>query len=200
MTESVGQEARIMIKRSMQKVDQEWLVTILRKMKMKKRKIPNPWNAFRSAFAEPPFDVFYFKENQVAMVYWTMKDHLARHAPTLTPRPIGSLWDFVPPGVTWMPPESQARAEAAPVAPPAPAPPGDSAPTDEIEKDEEEEISLPEDEDVSSQWVKQMMKIRDAPMPLKHKVANIIVALLATTLAVAAAYLPTGADSRAQLQ
>ena len=56
---SVGQEARIAIKRSLQNVDQEWLITILRKMVETRvsRNISNPWCAFESVIAEPPFYV-----------------------------------------------------------------------------------------------------------------------------------------------
>jgi len=191
----VGQEARIVIKRSLQKVDQEWIITLLRKMKEKQicRKIVNPWCAFESAFAEPPFEVFTMRVEQVAMLYYTMKDHLSRHVPTLASRPSGSLWDFVPgvhdtskqwcliPKMTrclyygqsdWM--EEKAR---------------------EIAEPKEEEISNSENEEANSQWVEQMMKASDAPMPFKHKVANAIVALLATTLAILASYEPTAADS-----
>ena len=66
---------------------------------------------------------------------------------------------------------------------------------------QEEEILTNESGDASSQWVKQMRKASDASMPFKHKVVNLIVALLATTLAIVASYAPTAADSPApQLQ
>ena len=58
--------------------------------------INNPWNAFQSAFAEPPFDIYAMTRCQVAMFYHTMKDHLVRHVDALTARPTGSLWDYVP--------------------------------------------------------------------------------------------------------
>ena len=56
----------------------------------------NPWNAFQSAFAEPPFDIYSTTRRQVAMFYHTMEDHLVRHVDALTARPTGSLWDYVP--------------------------------------------------------------------------------------------------------
>ena len=56
----------------------------------------NPWNAFQSAFTEPPFDIYAMTRSQVAMFYYTMKDHLVRHVDALTARPTGSLWDYVP--------------------------------------------------------------------------------------------------------
>ena len=56
----------------------------------------NPWNAFQSAFTEHPFDVYAMRQSQVAMFYHTMKDHLDRHVEALSPRPTGSLWDYVP--------------------------------------------------------------------------------------------------------
>ena len=58
--------------------------------------ISNPWNAFQSAFAEQPFEVYAMTRDQVSMLYHTMKDHLTRHVDALTARPIGSLWDYVP--------------------------------------------------------------------------------------------------------
>ena len=58
--------------------------------------IANPWNAFQSAFAEQPFDVYAMTRRQVSMFYHTMKDHLVRHVDALTARPTGSLWDYVP--------------------------------------------------------------------------------------------------------
>ena len=58
--------------------------------------INDPWNAFQSAFAEQPFDIYAMTRRQVAMFYHTMKDHLVRHVDALTARPTGSLWDYVP--------------------------------------------------------------------------------------------------------
>ena len=89
---------RIVIKKSVQSVDPEWLITILRIMKMKKLVggIVNPWNAFQSAFAEQPFEVYAMTRRQVSMFYHTTKDHLARHVEALSVRPTGSLWDYVP--------------------------------------------------------------------------------------------------------
>ena len=58
--------------------------------------VNNPWNAFQSAFAEQPFDIYAMTRRQVAMFYHTMKDHLVRHVDALTARPTGSLWDYVP--------------------------------------------------------------------------------------------------------
>ena len=58
--------------------------------------IKHPWNAFQSAFAEHPFDAFAMTKSQVAMFYYTIKDHLSRHVTALTARPTGSLWDYVP--------------------------------------------------------------------------------------------------------
>ena len=98
INEPTGQEMRIVIKKSVQSVDPEWLITILRIMKMKKLVggIANPWNAFQSAFAEQPFEVYAMTRRQVSMFYHTTKDHLARHVEALSVRPTGSLWDYVP--------------------------------------------------------------------------------------------------------
>ena len=75
-----------------------WLITILRKLKTRKglKNFNNPWCAFQSVFAEPPFDVFDMQVGQVAMLYHTVKDHLVRHVDALSARPTGSLWDYVP--------------------------------------------------------------------------------------------------------
>ena len=96
--ERIGQNARTVIKKSVQRVDPEWMVTILRIMKMIRifSGINHPWNAFQSAFAEPPFDVYAMTRCQSAMLYHTMKDHFDRHVNALTTRPTGSLWDYVP--------------------------------------------------------------------------------------------------------
>ena len=81
----VGQGARIVIKRSLQSVDPEWLITILRIMRSKGaiEGMHHPWNAFQSAFTEQPFEVYSMDRSQVAMLYHTVKDHLNRHAPVL---------------------------------------------------------------------------------------------------------------------
>ena len=98
MTECVGQDARILIKRALQKTDEEWLVTILRKMKSKKlfNGIVNSWNALQSAFTEPPFDVFAMNRAQVAMLCYTIKAHLRMHVEVYSKKSKGSLWDFIP--------------------------------------------------------------------------------------------------------
>ena len=97
INDSVGQEARLVIKRTIQKIDPEWLITLLTKMMVKRSKgVKNAWCAFESAFAEPPFNVFDMQVGQVAMLYHTVKDHLNRHCPPLSIRSTGSLWDHVP--------------------------------------------------------------------------------------------------------
>ena len=54
INEPMGQLARTVIKKSVQRVDPERLITILRTMKMKKilGGINHPWNAFQSVFSE----------------------------------------------------------------------------------------------------------------------------------------------------
>ena len=114
------------------------------------------------------------------MLYHTVKDHLQRHVPVLSSRPTGSLWDFVP-----EPPRRTEGDNSQPhetsVADPANA---------DIKQEEGEEVPNQESEDVGSQWVEQMMTASDAPMPLKSKVANFVVALLAITLAIVASHGP----------
>ena len=64
---------------------------------------------------------------------------------------------------------------------------------------QEEEVSMKESEDTSSQWNK--MKDLGASMLFSRKAANLMIALVATTLAISASYVPTAADSSApQLQ
>ena len=58
--------------------------------------INHPWNAFQSAFAEQPFEIDAMTRSQVAMFYYTAKDHLVRHVDALSAQPTGSLWDYVP--------------------------------------------------------------------------------------------------------
>jgi len=98
INEQIGQDTRIVIKKSIQRVDPEWIITILRIMKLKRFPggIKNPWNAFQSAFAEPPFEIYSMTRRQVAMLYRTTKDHLNRHVEALTAQPTNSLWDYVP--------------------------------------------------------------------------------------------------------
>ena len=192
----VGQQARIAIKRSIQKIDQSWLITILRKMKKKKkvhRNFRNPWCAFESVIAEPPFDVFDMPVGQVAMLYHTVKDHLMRHSPVLSSRATGSLWDFVP--------ETTASVPVVPVAPVAPVTPAQAAPEASMPmgsaavKEEDEEDLMYESQDASFKWAERTTQASEASMPFNHKVANFVIVLLATTLAVAASYAPTTADS-----
>ena len=183
----------MVIKRSIQNVDQEWLITILRKMKMKRvyKNFSNPWCAFESAFAEPPFDVFDMHVGQVAMLYHTVKDHLKRHVPVLSSRSTGSLWDFVPEPLT--PTESEIN-------------PANAAAQQEEETSTHAQSVGPcpssaRKKDAGTQWVEQMKKASDATMPFTHQVGNFIVALLAITLAIVASFGPTAADSSApQLQ
>ena len=163
-------------------------MTILHKMRMKKghRSYCNPWCAFESVFTEPPFDLFDMQVAQVSMLYHTVKDHLKRHVPVLSPRPTESLWDYVP--------EFSIHDEKGHV-------PRHEVDPKNAATAQEEEKPIQEDEDANMQWVEQMMNASDASMPFKYKVANLIVALLATTLAIITSFDPTTADSSAtQLQ
>ena len=193
INEPVGQEARMVIKRSMQKVDPEWLITLLRKMKDRKvsRQMTNPWNAYESAFAEYPFEVFCLSVGQVAMGYRTMKDHLKRHAVSLSPRPTGSLWEYIPSSSVLSTQFPQPRvAEEENPQPHAVQSENvaNAAMVEEEEggEEEEEESTDEDDDDVRSQWVKHMMNVQDAPMSFKSKVANATIALLAIALGIAA--------------
>ena len=98
LKDCVGQDCRILIKRAMQRTDEEWLITILRKMKRKKlfNGIVNSWNALQSAFTEAPFDIFAMSRTQLAMLCYTIKLHLRMHVEPCSPDPRGSLWDFIP--------------------------------------------------------------------------------------------------------
>ena len=57
---------------------------------------------------------------------------------------------------------------------------------------QEEEVLTKESEDTNPQWNE---KDSGASMPFSRKVANLMIALVATTLAISASYVPTAADS-----
>jgi len=181
INEPLGQESRIVIKRTLQKVDQEWLITLLRNMRTRKafKNFANPWNAFQSVFVEAPFDVFNMEVGQVAMLYHTVKDHLNRHLLALTLRPTGSIWDFVP-----EPPRRSNTNDLQPV----PEAVADPAGVD-VQQEEEDTLKR-ESEELSSMWVEQMMTASNAPMPLNQKVANFTIALLAIAVAMVAFHSP----------
>ena len=212
----------------------------------------NPWNAFQSAFTEQPFDVYAMTRGQVAMLYYTMKDHLVRHVDALTARPTGSLWDYVPePRLQTAPPqindanlgrgnsksEQQASSDIADsidedrdevvdifrclvcgqfmhkdeeylcmdcAARPFHLPclelhrsqahPRSHPADEEKERAEEKEILQKEADAARSQWVDQMDKLSKTAMPLSHKIASILVVLVAVGLVAEPLWSPAAVD------
>ena len=161
----------------------------------------NPWNAFQSAFAEPPFDIYDTTRGQVSMFYHTMKDHLVRHVGVFTDRPTGSLWDYIPeprphaaqplinnevnPGI--VDPINEVRGEAE-------AHPRPQEVQEKKDKTKEEEILQREKEEARPQRVDQMTNLSEVAMPLGHKITSILVALVSVGLAVGPFWSPATAD------
>ena len=72
---------------------------------------------------------------------------------------------------------------------------GEADPSVENMVREEEEILTDEGEEASSQWVKQMMKVVNAPMSFQRKVGHCIVIFLAAAVVIQVFAAPTRADS-----
>ena len=167
----------------------------------------NPWNAFQSAFAEHPFEVYAMTRDQVSMLYHTMKDHLTRHVDALTARPTGSLWDYVP--EPRLPTARQliddARSANSGVDDPADdghdeamdydhAHPEPRQVPKERKKSEEETILHQEANEACSQWVDQMTNLSKSAMPLGFKIASVVVALISVGLVAEPFWSPAAVD------
>ena len=169
----VGQGARIVIKRSLQSVDPEWLITILRIMRSKGaiEGMHHPWNAFQSAFTEQPFEVYSMDRSQVAMLYHTVRDHLARHGQVVSVRPTGSFWDYIPEPRLFvggrLAPDASLLYQG-----------GNRGRT------HERETLMKESRDAEVQWIDQMTELSNTPMPRRCKIIIFLIALVPITLAI----------------
>ena len=165
----VGQGARIVIKRSLQSVDPEWLITILRIMRSKGaiEGMHHPWNAFQSAFTEQPFEVYSMDRSQVAMLYHTVRDHLARHGQVVSVRPTGSFWDYIPE------PRLFVGGQLAP-----------DASLPHRRGTHEREALMRESKDAEARWIDQMRELPNTPMPRRCKIIIFLIALVPITLAI----------------
>lgn len=180
----VGQGARIVIKRSLQSVDPEWLITILRIMRSKGaiEGMCHSWNAFQSAFTEQPFEVYSMDRSQVAMLYHTVKDHLGRHCQIVSVRPTGSIWDYIPEPRLFV---------GGRLAPDASLPRQGRA--------HEQETLRRESKDAVARWTDQMNELSNTPMPRRCKIILFLTALVPITLAIDPLSSATKEDTRVLL-
>ena len=98
METPLGQDARIMIKKVLQREDSKWISTMLQEVQRARfeGRVDHPWNAFQAAFVRVFADLGMGVKS-VAMAYHMMKKHLTMHSLARVRNPQGHLFDFLPP-------------------------------------------------------------------------------------------------------